>query len=371
MQPQCTQSPPRDGHAAKAPGLFCDLRYENCSTIPPDIKYSFVVPIYNDAYLAEEFCQEYSKVFGEFLGVSDITSQVELIFVNDGSRDNSAEILSTLPARFPFARVINFSRNFGQHIALSAGYRHARGQFVGMLNVDMQEHPDQIPPLLKHIESTDCDIVFGVRQRRAGPSADGLTSKMFGILLNKLTGYSVPLNVATLRVMNRRFLNAFNSLAESSRYLPGLESWLGFRRGYVDIVHKERKRGKSSYNFTKRLVMAAEAIISFSDLPLKITVIFGFAVVSVSFLLALALVIQKVFFVDVQLGYTSTMCVILFIGGVQMSLIGVASLYIGRILREVQRRPLYVIRDTVSIEPENQLCLTEQNLSVSSMPLAR
>jgi glycosyltransferase involved in cell wall biosynthesis len=317
------------------------------------IKYSFVVPIYNDADLAEEFSQEYSKVFREFLGVSDITPQVELIFVNDGSHDNSAETLSTLPARLPFVRVINFSRNFGQHIALSAGYRHARGQFVGMLNVDMQEHPDQIPLLLKKVENTDCDIVFGVRQRRAGPPTDDFTSKMFGLLLNKLTGYSVPLNIATVRVMNRRFLDAFNSLAESSRYLPGLESWLGFKRCYANIVHQERKRGKSSYNFTKRLTMAAEAIISFSDLPLKITVVFGFAVVSVSFLLALALVIQKVFFVDVQLGYTSTICVIIFIGGVQMSVIGLASLYIGRILREVQRRPLYVIRNTVNIEPES------------------
>ena len=317
------------------------------------IKYSFVVPIYNDADLAEEFSQEYSKVFREFLGVSDITPQVELIFVNDGSHDNSAETLSTLPARLPFVRVINFSRNFGQHIALSAGYQHARGQFVGMLNVDMQEHPDQIPLLLKKVENTDCDIVFGVRQRRAGPSTNDFTSKMFGLLLNKLTGYSVPLNIATVRVMNRRFLDAFNSLAESSRYLPGLESWLGFKRGYANIIHQERKRGKSSYNFTKRLTMAAEAIISFSDLPLKITVVFGFAVVSVSFLLALALVIQKVFFVDVQLGYTSTICVIIFIGGVQMSVIGVASLYIGRILREVQDRPLYVIRNTVNIEPES------------------
>jgi dolichol-phosphate mannosyltransferase len=335
------------------------------------IKYSFVVPIYNDADLAEEFSQEYSSVFRELLGVRDITPQVELIFVNDGSRDNSAETLSTLPARFPFVRVINFSRNFGQHIALSAGYRHARGQFVGMLNVDMQEHPDQIPLLLKHIESTECDIVFGVRLRRAGPSADGFTSKMFGVLLNKLTGYSVPLNIATLRVMNRRFLDAFNSLAESSRYLPGLESWLGFKRGYADIVHKERKRGKSSYNFTKRLTMAAEAIISFSDLPLKITVVFGFVVVAVSFLLALALVIQKMFFVDVQLGYTSTICVIIFIGGVQMSVIGVASLYIGRILREVQHRPLYVIRNTVNFEPKSQLCLTRQNLCANSMPLGQ
>lgn len=315
------------------------------------IKYSFVVPIYNDAYLAEEFCQEYLKVFQQHLGVTDIATQAELIFVNDGSRDDSAETLAQLPARFPFVRVINFSRNFGQHIALSCGYRHARGQYVGMLNVDMQDPPDQIPPLLRHLQNEDCDIVFGVRRRRSGSTADDLTSRMFGFVLNKLTGYDVPLNTATLRVMNRRFVDAYNTLSESSRYLPGLESWLGFKRSYVEVTHQERRRGKSSYNFTRRVKMAAEAIISFSDLPLKITVVFGFVVVALSFLLALALAIQKLFFVEVQLGYTSTVCVIVFLGGVQLSVIGLASLYIGRILREVQHRPLYVIRNTVNLEP--------------------
>jgi glycosyltransferase involved in cell wall biosynthesis len=315
------------------------------------IKYSFIVPIYNDAYLAEEFCLEYLRVFQHHLGLEDITSQVELVFVNDGSSDDSAETLARLPGRFAFVRVLNLSRNFGQHIALSCGYHHARGQYVGMLNVDLQEHPDQIPPLLEHIENTDCDIVFGVRRRRAGSTADSLTSKLFGILLNKLTGYNVPLNIATLRVLNRRFVDAYNSLTESSRYLPGLEGWLGFKRGYVEITHQARRRGHSSYNFTRRFRMAAEAIISFSDFPLRVTVVFGFAVVASSFLLGLALLIKKLFFVDIQLGYTSTVCLIIFLAGVQLSVTGLGSLYIGRILREVQRRPLYVIRDKVNFEP--------------------
>lgn len=320
-------------------------------TIKSVIKYSFIVPIYNDAMLAEEFCREYLKAFQQFLERPDIAPLVELIFVNDGSRDDSAETLAQLPARFPFVRVINLSRNFGQHIALSCGYRHAAGQYVGMLNVDMQEHPDQIPLLLRHIESSDCDIVFGTRTHRAGSTVDNLSSRLFAIVLNKLTGYEVPLNTATLRVMNRRFVNAYNSLSETSRYLPGLESWLGFKRGYVDITHRARQRGKSSYNFSRRLLMAADAIISFSDLPLKIAVVFGFIVVFLSLLLALLLAIQKLVFVDVQLGYTSTVCLIVFLGGVQMSVIGLASLYIGRILREVQHRPLYVVRNTVNLEP--------------------
>src|SRR5437868_7381957 len=149
----------------------------------PSPTYSFIVPIYNDAYLAEEFCREFAKVFGSHLGAAEIAPQAELIFVNDGSADDSAEVLGRLPESFPFVRVINFSRNFGQHTALSCGYRYARGEFVGMLNVDMQEPPDQIPLLLRQIESSDCDIVFGQRRWRAGSSADSLTSKLFGIVL--------------------------------------------------------------------------------------------------------------------------------------------------------------------------------------------
>jgi glycosyltransferase involved in cell wall biosynthesis len=320
----------------------------------PTLTYSFVVPIFDDAYLAEEFCQEYLKVFQQLLGLPRIESQVELIFVNDGSRDQSTvETLAQVAARFPFVRVINFSRNFGQHIALSCGYRHARGTFVGMLNVDLQESPDQIPQLLQCLATTDADIVFGLRHRRAGSSADSLTSRLFGVVLNKLTGYEVPLNVATLRVMNRRFVDAYNSLSESSRYLPGLESWLGFKRDYVEIEHHERRRGRSSYNFGRRLLMAADAIVSFSDLPLKIVVVFGFFVVAGSVGLAGALTIQKLFFREILLGYTSTMCVIVFLGGAQLSVTGLSGVYIGRVLREVQHRPLYVIRSTVNLETKD------------------
>ena len=315
---------------------------------PSTPTYSFVVPIYHDADLAGEFCAAYQKVFQEFLGTAAIAPQTELIFVNDGSQDDSAEVLDRLPEAFPFVRVINLSRNFGQHIALSCGYRHAAGRNVGMLNVDMQEHPDQIPLLLRHIEASDCDIVFGLRARRAGSQVYNFTARLFAIVLNQLTGYDIPLNVSTLRVMNRRFVDAYNNLSERSRYLPGLESWLGFKRGYVDITHHPRWRGRSSYSFTRRFIMAADAIISFSDLPLKMAALSGFIVVGVSFLLALALALQKLFFANLQLGYTSTLCVIILLGGVQLSVTGLASLYIGRILREVQRRPLYVIRSLVN-----------------------
>lgn len=314
------------------------------------MKYSFVVPIYNDGYLAEPFCEEFKNAFQGYLKKTKIQNDVELLFVNDGSGDKSSAQLARLVSIFSFVRIINLSRNFGQHLALSCGYRLALGRIVGMMNVDLQEHPDQIPLLIQKMSTEKCDIVFGLRKQRSGSRLDALTSWVFAILLNKLTGYDTPINVATLRIMSRRFVNAYNSLQETSRFLPGLEQWLGFKKGYVEISHQARSRGKSSYTFLKRLNMAFEAIISFSDLPLRIVVALGFGVVFVGFFLTLALIAQKLFLVNVQLGYTSTICLVIFLAGVQLVVAGFASLYIGRILREVQKRPLYIIKDLINNE---------------------
>jgi hypothetical protein len=170
-------------------------------------------------------------------------------------------------------------------------------------------------------------------------------------LLNRLTGYDVPLDMAELRIMNRRFVDSYNSLTERSRYLPGLESWLGFRRTWVLINHRKRTQGKSSYNFKRRFKLAFDAILSFSDLPLRISVVIGTLVALLGFAMSLLLVITKIFFVGVEPGFTATISVIVLMGGVQILVMGVAGLYIGRVMREVQGRPLYVVRATHNIEP--------------------
>jgi dolichol-phosphate mannosyltransferase len=169
--------------------------------------------------------------------------------------------------------------------------------------------------------------------------------------LNRLTGYDVPLDMAMLRIMNRRFVDAYNALTETSRYLPGLESWLGFRRTWVLIDHRKRTRGRSSYNFKRRFKLAFDAILSFSDLPLRISVVIGMLVALLGFAMTLFLVITKIFFGNVAVGFTSTISVIVLVGGVQILVMGVAGLYIGRVMREVQGRPLYVVRATYNIEP--------------------
>ena len=309
------------------------------------IEYSFVVPIYNDSYLASNFCIEFQKTFRTFLLKEDISNELELIFVNDGSRNDSMDTLIALIDKYSFIKVIDLSRNFGQHIALSCGYKYCSGMFVGMLNVDMQDPPNQILILLEHMKNNKLDIVYGLRSYRDDSWLSKISSKLFNYVLNKLTGYDSPLNVTTLRVMNRKFVDAYNSLTEKSRYIPGLESWLGFKHGYVPTTHQKRSMGKSSYNFRKRLFMALNSIISFSDLPLKLISYFGIAIAFVGFLLNIFLLVSKLFFINYRAGYTSTVSIIIFIGGIQILVTGLAALYIGRILKEVQNRPLFVINE--------------------------
>jgi glycosyltransferase involved in cell wall biosynthesis len=314
------------------------------------MQYSVIVPIYNDGLLAKDFCIEFNKVFSEFLNTQEIDQFVELIFVNDGSTNDSIEKLKEISLTFPFVKIIDFSRNFGQHIALTCGYKHASGDYVAMLNVDMQEPPSEIPKLINYIKSENFDIVYGIVKERKTSLLNRFTSKWFNFLLNFLTQEKIPHNVSTLRVMNRKFIDNYNKLTEKSRYIPGLENWLGFKKGFLAIIHNERKQGKSSYNLKKRLKMAYESIISFSDFPLRLIIGFGCLVSVVGFLLASYFVVSKIFFINYQPGYTSTISLITFLGGIQIMVIGFASLYIGRILREVQNRPLYVINQKVNFK---------------------
>jgi dolichol-phosphate mannosyltransferase len=312
------------------------------------MQYSLVVPIYNDGALSEAFCVEFQKVFQQYLAKQHIEDSVEVIFVNDGSPNDSLTYLEQTAAKFPFVKVLGLSRNFGQHIAVSCGYRHASGQYVGMLNVDMEDHPSEIPKVIDYAKEKQLDLVIGLRKERQDPFFKRVTSVLFNWTLNKLTGQDVPLNLATLRIMSRRFTDAYNNLSEKSRYIPGLESWLGFKQGYLSIEHRHRTEGKSSYNFSRRVKMAMETIISFSDLPLKIIAAIGFGIVLLGFLLIFGLIIAKFVSIDFQAGYLSTISIIVFLGGIQIMVIGMASLYIGRILKEIQNRPLYIVKDKIN-----------------------
>jgi glycosyltransferase involved in cell wall biosynthesis len=314
------------------------------------LKYSFVVPIYNDAYLAADFCQEYQKTFEQYLGVSPIHQQVELIFVNDGSSDNSISVLKKLPAVYSFVKVIDLSRNFGQHIAIACGFREAKGQFVGRMNVDMQDPPGEIPKLLNVIQNEDVDLVVGKYDLRYSSAFNRYTARIFFLFFNWLTGQNTPQNSAPLRIMNRTFLDAYNQLNEKSRFPQGLENWLGFKHKYIRTAHQPRIDNRSSYNFKKRLKLAFEGAISFSDRPLRIMVYTGFIITAIGFGFVILVIIQKFIYNSIIPGYTSIISIVTFLAGLQILVIGITGLYIGKILLEVQNRPVYLIREKINFK---------------------
>jgi glycosyltransferase involved in cell wall biosynthesis len=312
--------------------------------------FSIVVTIYNDGYLTEPFCQEFQRVFQQYLGVHEIAEKVELIFVNDGSKDDSLNKLKDMVLRFRFVKVIDLSRNFGQHVAILCGYREASGRYVGRLNVDMQDPPSELPLLLDTIQNEDVDLVVGIQKIRKSGWVDVVTARFFFWFFNLLTGAKIPQNTATLRVMNRRFADAFKQVNDKFPFVQGLENWFGFRVKYIPTEHRRRGDKKSSYTLLKRLKLALDASIAFSDRPLRFTVYLGLMFSALGFTGLVVITVLRLLMPDIPAGYSSIMAVLLFFAGIQILVIGLCGLYIGKILAQVQDRPVYLIRERVNFE---------------------
>ena len=312
------------------------------------MKYSFIIPIFNDGYLADAFCFEFQRVFMGYLKKQSINEDLELIFVNDGSTDNSLQLLHKVAKKHSFVKTIDLSRNFGQHIAIICGYHHASGELVGRLNVDMQDPPVEVPALIEVIKAGDCDIVIGIQRARKSNLLDVVTSRFFVWFFNILIGGNVPHSTATLRIMTKQYADNYKLINDKMPFLQGLETWFGYRVKYVPTDHLQRLDKKTAYPFIKRLKLALNASIAFSDRPLKCVIYIGLIIATLGFVGLGAIVLRQLFFADLLVGYSSTMAVILLCSGGHILVIGLCGLYVGKILAQVQGRPLYLIREKVN-----------------------
>jgi glycosyltransferase involved in cell wall biosynthesis len=317
------------------------------------MQYSIVVPIYFDGYLAPALCAEVQRVMSQYLGLPRLGEALELIFVNDGSTDGSLQTLLELRNTHDFVRVIDLSRNFGQHQAIACGLREARGQVVLRMNVDMQDPPSEIPRLLDAMKEGDLDLVVGQYVDRKHPPMVRLTALVYYRLFRTLTGFESPQNTSPLRAMSRRFVDAYNGLTERSRFPQGLDQWLGFRRKYITTQHQARVDNRSAYNFWSRSLLAINGVLSFSDRPLKLMTGFGFVAALVGFVTALAFVVARLADVgpDYLPGWVSLASIAMVAFGLQIAAVGVVGIYVGRIFSEVQNRPLYIVRDRFEQHP--------------------
>lgn len=304
-------------------------------------RLDIVCPVYNDE-------QTLPQVVDAVAAALDPGGyQWRLILVCDGSPDDSWRVMCELAQQRGNILAVELSRNFGQHIAISAGLDHADAEYVAVMDSDLQDPPEAIAQMLEKLRAEDLDIVYACRLSRKDPPMKRLTSWLFWKLIRVLAGPQIVPNQLMLRVMNRRYVRAFKTLRERHRFIGGLSAWLGFRQGCIELEGGESVRGRSNYNLRRLLRVAMDATTSMSVVPLRFATGLGFTVTLIALAYAAYVFARKLLFDDLMTGFAATATLISFFAGVQLLMLGIVGEYLGRVLEEVQRRPLYLVREAV------------------------
>ncbi|SFF55276.1 glycosyltransferase family 2 protein [Thermoflexibacter ruber] len=305
------------------------------------IDISIVIPIYNEALNINLLYERLTKVLLS-MGVS-----YELIFVNDGSKDNSISLLKFLAAKHQEVKYIDLSRNFGHQIAVSAGLDKTTGKRVVIIDADLQDPPELIADLYAKMNE-GYEVVYAKRKRRKGESfLKLLTAKLFYRILSNITSIHIPVDTGDFRLMDSKVVEALRQMPERHKFLRGQISWVGYRQTFIAYERDERHAGKTGYTYRKMFRFALDGITAFSNFPIKLVTVMGFLVSIVAFLMIIYTFYVKYFTnQDVERGWASLMVAILFLGGVQLISIGILGEYISRINTDVRKRPLYFIKES-------------------------
>ena len=300
---------------------------------------SVIVPCYNEEDVINIFL---AKIFPV---LEKLHKSYEIVFVNDGSRDNTLEILKQKVQEIDEVRVISLSRNFGKEAALTAGLDMAHGEVVVPIDVDLQDPPELILDFVKKYEE-GYSVVIGKRvDRSSDTTAKRLSAELFYKMHNKISDIEIPNNVGDYRLMSRKVVNELKRLPETQRFMKGIFAWLGFKTAVIEYRRDERIAGKTSFNGWKLWNFALDGITSFSTAPLRVWLYIGTVLAFISFIYGSWIIIRTlVFGADVP-GYASMITIVLFLGGIQLIGIGILGEYIGRIYLEAKNRPIYIIED--------------------------
>ena len=301
---------------------------------------SIVLPIYNEDAGLASFISELS------LELTKISENAEVIFVNDGSKDNSLALIKKFCEENKDFKYIDLSRNFGHQIAVSAGIDFAKGDKIMLIDSDGQDPPAVMHQMLAKMDE-GYDVVYAQRIKRADESAlKKLTAKFFYKFLNKITSIEIPVDTGDFRIINRKVANALKQMPEKQRYLRGQIAWLGFKQTAVSYERLGRNAGETGYTYRKMIRLALDAITSFSNWPLRLATLSGFFCAFVGFFLILYTLYAKFILKQYEPGWPSLMITIIFLGGIQLMGIGMIGEYISRINDNVKNRPLYLVGET-------------------------
>lgn len=313
---------------------------------------TILVPAYNEKDVLNMLYDRLQKIMNE-----NSKYDFEILFVNDGSKDNTLEIIKELRNKDKRVCFVNLSRNFGKETAMIAGLDYCKGDCVIILDADLQDPPELIPDMLKYWEEGYDDVYAKRRSRKGESFLKKFTSKMYYKILQKVTNVEIQKDTGDFRLLDRRCVEALKSMRESQRYTKGLFSWIGYKKKEILFDRDPRAAGETKWNYGKLIGLSIDGLTSFTTAPLRMSAIFGILVSLIGFIYMLVIIIKTLAFGIDSPGYASMMVVILFLGGIQLIFLGVIGEYLGRAFNESKSRPLYFI-DSYNEEKE-----TNENLN--------
>jgi glycosyltransferase involved in cell wall biosynthesis len=319
------------------------------------MKLSIVLPVHDEAPVIPELVRRLTSVLDELEG------EWEAVFVDDGSRDSSWDLLQTAAEGDPRIRAIRFSRNFGHQIALSAGLHTATGDAVITMDSDLQ-HPPELLPLLAARAAEGFDVVYAVRSSSdSSPWFKRMSARLFYRLLNRVSSLELPQAGGDFRYMSRRVVNALLAMPERHRFLRGMTRWVGFEQSTIEYHRPPRAGGASKYTFRKMVALGWDAIVSFSSLPLRVASLLGFLFSFFGLLYLTYVVAARLFTDNTVAGWTSVVATVLVLGGVQLLCIGIIGQYLGRMYEEMKGRPLFLVADDTALREAPELSEREES----------
>jgi len=303
-------------------------------------KISILIPAYNEEDVLESLYQRLGKLAND-----NKSYNFEFLFINDGSRDKTLEIIKDYAEKDNRVAYVDLSRHFGKEIGMIAGLDHVTGDATVIIDADLQDPPELIPKMIKYWEE-GYDDVYAKRNSRDGETwLKKASSQWFYKILQKSTEIPIQIDTGDFRLLDRRCVEALKQIRESQRYTKGMFSWIGYKKKEITYSRDPRIAGKSKWNYAKLFNFAIDGITSFTTAPLRISSILGFIVSVIAFIFIIVVVVKTTLFGDPVAGYPSLMAVVLFLGGIQLMSLGIIGEYIGRIFNETKQRPLYFIEE--------------------------
>ena len=303
---------------------------------------SIIVPCYNEEEMIPLFYDEIDKISQEMNAIT-----FEFIFVNDGSRDATLDRLKELASRDARVRYYSFSRNFGKEAALYAGLVHSHGDYVAVMDVDLQDPPELLPEMYRLIQDEGYDCIGTRRKDREGePVIRSFFARGFYKLINRISDTEIIDGARDFSLMSRQMVNAILSMTEYNRFSKGIFSWVGFETKYLEFENKERVAGQTTWSFWSLFKYSLDGIVAFSEIPLALASIVGFITFGVAIILAFFFAIRTLLFGNPTSGWTSMIVIVLALGGIQLLSLGIIGKYLGKTFLETKKRPIYILKES-------------------------